>query len=113
MEYFVDSLGVFYYKPAANCDIRLYEWHSSLTPTTQAIMGNNNLDETTTPGVSASQTNPAAFTLLPEPVVYGEVEGDVHKFEVSRESAPAGSAPAPAFENLGDLPASYHENVLF
>ncbi len=76
-------------------------------------MGNNNLDENTTKGVSASQKKPAAFTLLPEPVVYGEVEGDVHKFEVTRESAPAGSAPAPAFENLGELPASYHENVLF
>jgi hypothetical protein len=75
-------------------------------------MGNNNLDETTN-GSTEPEKKPAAFTLLPEPVVFGEEEGDAHKFEVSRESAPPGSEPAPAFENLGELPASYHEDMLF
>ncbi len=77
-------------------------------------MGNNNLDENSN-GASSSPGKPAAFTLLPEPVVFGEVEGDVHKFEATRESAPAPAAPTavPAFEDLGELPASYHQDVLF
>jgi hypothetical protein len=75
-------------------------------------MGNNNLDETSN-GASDSPKKPAAFTLLPEPVVFAEVEGDAHKFEVTREVAPPAAAPAPAFENLGELPASYHEDMLF
>ncbi|MGB8165904.1 MAG: hypothetical protein WCF18_00325, partial [Chthoniobacteraceae bacterium] len=77
-------------------------------------MGNNNLDENTN-GTSAAPKKPAAFTLLPEPVVFGEVEGDAHKFEATRESAPSSVAPTPVpqFEDLGELPASYQNDVLF
>src|SRR5438067_1140986 len=75
-------------------------------------MGNNNLDENTN-GTSGSAKKPAAFRLLPEPVIFGEGEGDAHKYDVTREVAPAVAGPMPAFENLGELPASYHEAVLF
>ncbi|HYR58248.1 MAG TPA: hypothetical protein VEO95_06450, partial [Chthoniobacteraceae bacterium] len=73
-------------------------------------MGNNNLDQNSN-GKPSSEKRPPAFTLLKEPVVFGEEEGDVHKFEVGRgEGGPVGG---PAFENLGELPATYHEKVLF
>src|SRR5690242_4818322 len=75
-------------------------------------MGNNNLDENTN-GSSDAPKKAAAFTVLAEPVVFEEVEGDAHKFEVTREPAPAGGEPAPAFENLGELPGSYNEDTLF
>lgn len=74
-------------------------------------MGNNNLDENTS-STPEAQKRPAAFTLLPEPAVFGE-EGDAHKYEMGRTTEPATPAHLPAYEDLGDLPASYHEKVLF
>ncbi len=88
--------------------------HSPLHFNTDRIMGNNNLDEPTS-GMPEPEKKPAAFTLLPEPVVFGEAEeGDAHKYEV-RPGAGAAPAPmvVPEFEDLGDLPASYQESVLF
>jgi hypothetical protein len=78
-------------------------------------MGNNNLDEPTS-GAPEPEKKPAAFTLLPEPVVFGETdEGDVHKYEASPQPAPAASAPTvvPDYEELGELPVSYQESMLF
>ena len=75
-------------------------------------MGNNNLDQPAN-GSTDPQKKPAAFTLLPEPTVFGEEEGDAHKFEVTREAAPGLSGPVPAFEDLGELPSSYQQDVLF
>jgi len=75
-------------------------------------MGNNNLEKPSN-GVPDPQKKPGAFTLLPEPVVFGEAEADVHKFEVTRETAPDAPLSVSAYENLGELPATYHENVLF
>lgn len=77
-------------------------------------MGNNNLEskngETPEPKPKAS-----AFSLSPEPVVFGTPEEDPHKFEAAPEREGNGeSAPvAPAFEDLGELPTTYHEDVLF
>jgi hypothetical protein len=76
-------------------------------------MGNNNLDEPAD-ATPESPKKPAAFTLLPEPVVFGEAEeGNAHKYEVSSEPVPHAPMAVPAFEDLGELPASYHESVLF
>jgi len=79
-------------------------------------MGNNNLDDPTG-GPPAAEKKPAAFTLLPEPVVFGELEEEnAHKFEARPEPAAAAGHPPtvlPAFEDLGELPASYQESVLF
>ena len=75
-------------------------------------MGNNNLDEPSN-GTTEPAKKSAAFTILPEPAVFGEEEGDAHKFEVTRESAPGVTGPVPAFDDLGELPASYHQDVLF
>jgi len=77
-------------------------------------MGNNNLDEPSD-GTTESEKKTAPFTLLPEPVVFGEaLEEDAHKFAAAGEASPP-TAPTmvPAFEDLGDLPASYQERVLF
>lgn len=75
-------------------------------------MGNNNLDETSA-STPEPEKKPAAFTLMPEPVVHGEPEPHVHKYEATREPEPAAPVALPAFENLGELPATYHERVLF
>ena len=54
---------------------------------------------------------PHAFHLAQEPVTGVETEGDAHKYDIAAEPAPP--APAPAYEELGELPASYHEDTLF
>jgi hypothetical protein len=73
-------------------------------------MGNNNSD--TSASSSGSSKKPAAFTLSPDPVVFGE--GEVHKFEVAPEEPVVPTPPEqPAFEDLGELPTSYMEDMLF
>jgi hypothetical protein len=87
---------------------------------TVGFMGNNNIDEPAN-GVPQIPKKAAAFTLLPDPVVFaeGEVEGDTHKFEAADVTMEEPTVPAPAptampdYENLGELPASYSESVLF
>ena len=49
-----------------------------------------------------------AFKVAKKPVVQAETEGDAHKYEATREPAPAS-----AYEDLGHLPESYGENQLF
>ncbi len=73
-------------------------------------MGNNNPN--TSVSSSGTSKKPGAFTISPDPVSLGEPE--VHKFEVAPEpvtASPMGETPA--FEDLGELPTSYHEDTLF
>ena len=51
---------------------------------------------------------PDAFKVSKRSVVPVKTEEDVHKFELTQEPA-----PVPAFENLGNLPESYGEEVLY
>jgi hypothetical protein len=56
------------------------------------------------------------FQLAPDPVGSDAAEESAHKFDIGRDSAadqPAPAGAAPAFEHLGDLPATYHEDVLY
>ncbi len=58
------------------------------------------------------------FQLAPEPVGSEAGEDSTHKFDTSPERGPAGDvqiarASAPAFEDLGELPPTYHEDVLY
>lgn len=57
---------------------------------------------------SGSGQKSVAFKISSAPVVHGKIEEDAHKFEVAR-----GDVPTPAYENLGELPASYGEDVLY
>ncbi len=58
-----------------------------------------------------------AFHISKEPVVHGRPEENVHKYEVGYEAesgeSPAGASELPAFEDLGQLPASYGSQSLF
>lgn len=49
-----------------------------------------------------------AFKVSRKSVVRGKTEEDVHKYEATREPA-----PVPAFEELGVLPESYGEEILY
>jgi uncharacterized protein len=71
------------------------------------FMGNNNSDSS----ASSSGSSKKAFTLSPDPVVFGE--GEVHKFEVAPEPVTTSRTEKPEFEDLGELPASYAEDMLF
>jgi hypothetical protein len=75
-------------------------------------MGNTNLDPASN-GKSEPAKKAGTFKILPEPTVFGEMEGDVHKFVVTRSPEPETPAQEPAYESLGELPASYHQDVLF
>ena len=72
----------------------------------------NSTDETTAPAQPAELPRKAStFQIKQEPVTAGNSDAE------SAPPAPAPSAdsdhPAPAFEDLGPLPASYHEDTLF
>ncbi len=78
----------------------------------------NQTDETTVPAPATPLPEPrksSAFQISQEPVTAGETETEVenHKFEVAPEPVREAKAEAPAFEDLGTLPASYHEDTLF
>ena len=67
---------------------------------------------------AADTKKPGPFHLAPEPVDAGSGAEEAHKFDIgsqAQDSAPAAasSTSAPAFEDLGELPASYHEDVLY
>jgi len=85
-------------------------------------MAESNLDPTGDSKANAKSGDTkmgASFQVSKDPVVYGEtevltegmVEEDSHKFEVAPR--PVESAFAPVYEDLGELPASYHEDTLF
>jgi len=80
-------------------------------------MGNSNADQPGSSKKAVSQTKAKkapAFAVSKEPVLGQQDEADPHKFEASpqREEAPS-SPTSPAYEDLGSLPASYHEETLF
>jgi hypothetical protein len=80
-------------------------------------MGNKKEDKTalSAPERSKTESNPSnGFTLGQEPVV-GGLEPEIAKYEVAPESPrlPQGTLAAPAYEDLGELPSSYHEDSLF
>jgi hypothetical protein len=76
-------------------------------------MGNTN-DDNTAAALSGSETstpvNRPGFTLMPEPIV--GLEPEVAKYEVAPEAV-ASELASPAFEELGELPATYFEDRLF
>ncbi len=73
-------------------------------------MGNNNSD--TSASSSGTSKKPGAFKLSPDPLVMDE--GEVHKFEVAPEPVAEPSfSETPAYEDLGELPATYLEDTLF
>jgi uncharacterized protein len=81
-------------------------------------MAESNLDptgEVNSNGKTGEPKTGTSFQVSKEPVVYGEmqevIEGDSHKFEVAPGSVE--SAPAPVYEDLGELPGSYDEDTLF
>ncbi|MEI8340707.1 MAG: DUF4912 domain-containing protein [Verrucomicrobiota bacterium] len=59
-------------------------------------------------GGTAKAKKPSAFKVSKKTVVQSKTEEDVHKYEVTREPA-----PVPAFEELGRLPESYGEEILY
>ncbi len=62
---------------------------------------------------SAVNKKGGAFQISSDPVVSGAEETEAHKFEIGSTSDASGTSGTPAFENLGDLPASYQEDTLF
>lgn len=75
-------------------------------------MGNTNDDQP----ASSSKDNgtnyrPQGFTLKQDPVV--GLESEVAKYEVAPEPIVLPSPTKPAFEDLGELPKSYHIDTLF
>lgn len=67
------------------------------------------------PTKSSASTNPkknGAFQIAREPVSAGVEEVEAAKFEIGSTTQGAGGA-TPAYENLGDLPESYYEDMLF
>ena len=79
-------------------------------------MGNPNDDQLAS-SVKGSEVTPVStgFTLAQEPL-FG-LEPEVAKFEIAPEpptpAAPVAAQSAPAFEDLGELPASYQQDTLF
>ena len=62
-----------------------------------------------TPAIASSKVKkPAAFKVSKKTVVQSKTEEDVHKYEATR-----GPSPVPAFEELGNLPECYGEEILY
>jgi uncharacterized protein len=53
-----------------------------------------------------------AFQISSEPLISDEDRNEAHKFEIGSATQPP-VAPAPVFEDLGELPESYFEDTLF
>lgn len=68
------------------------------------------------PSLPDSQTKRGAFRVNADPVAV-MVEDEAHRFETGPAPAPAPepvyAAPAPAYEDLGELPATYDEEMIF
>ncbi len=71
-------------------------------------MPKNDSESTSSPEQTPKAT---AFQVSQDPVTGIETVEDAHKFEIAAEPAPA--APAPAYEDLGELPATYRQDTLF
>ena len=64
------------------------------------------------PKAAAAQLkNGGGFQISQEPVTGAGTEGDPHKYDIAAE--PALPAERPAYEDLGELPATYQEDRLF
>src|SRR5437762_10836797 len=62
-------------------------------------------------GPSAATKKAGAFQISSDPVSAGAEESEAHKFEIG--STGTTFSGTPAFEDLGELPGSYHEDTLF
>jgi len=74
-------------------------------------MPETNPDPTKTTRPTSMKRN-GAFQISPDPVIAGVEEVEAYKFDIGAK-AQGGSAGTPAYEDLGDLPASYFEDTLF
>jgi uncharacterized protein len=75
-------------------------------------MGNTNDDQPASSAKdSGSGFRPKGFTLRQDPVV--GLESEVAKYEVAPEPVFLPAPARPAYEDLGELPASYHVDTLF
>jgi hypothetical protein len=70
-------------------------------------MAENDLE----PKAAAENVKAGAFQISQEPVTGEEIAADVHKFEIAAEPTPP--AELPAYEDLGELPATYQQDTLF
>lgn len=65
---------------------------------------------------AANATEPekkaGAFQIAPDPIITNDEQSEAHKFEIGSTSERSPAA-GPAFEDLGELPASYFEDTLF
>ena len=69
-----------------------------------------------TQNAAAEAKRSGPFQIAPEPIGTAHDEDEAHKFDLGAGgdgAAPDPASPAPAFEHLGELPASYHEDVLY
>ena len=75
-------------------------------------MSDNNLDPSTAT-VTEAREKAGAFQISNDSVIGGAEETEAHKFEIGSTTRVSKTSEAPAFEDLGDLPASYQEDTLF
>lgn len=75
-------------------------------------MPDNKLDSSTSSAPEATK-KAGAFQISSDPVVAGAEETEAHKFEIGSATEVPSAGGAPEFENLGDLPPSYHEDTIF
>ncbi len=61
----------------------------------------------------ATSKSSGSFQIVRDPVIAEEPVEDAHKFEIPVEPAPAEARAVPEYEDLGQLPVSYHENTLY
>ncbi len=70
---------------------------------------------TASEGANLAKSAPATFTLGQDPLV--GLDPEVPKYETAPPSNPespvTSTHPAPAFDDLGELPATYHQDTLF
>jgi hypothetical protein len=80
-------------------------------------MGNPSVDQPGSFGngrAGRKTKKPAGFAVSQDPIIGEPTEGDVHKYEAAPEQGvPDPPATTPAYENLGSLPDTYHEDTLF
>jgi hypothetical protein len=75
-------------------------------------MGNTNDDQPASSATAQGTSfRPHGFTLRQDPVV--GLESEVAKYEVAPEPVVLPAPARPAYEDLGELPASYHLDTLF
>ena len=68
-------------------------------------------DDNSTPTVTQPMKTTGGFQISQEPVTGDGPEGDPHKYDIAAE--PTEPAERPAYEDLGELPSSYQEDLLF